>query len=47
MKKIGAVDACASLITPEAVKFWPKEFLHVLRGYKVEGRLTGERTRRR
>jgi hypothetical protein len=47
MKKIGAVDACASLITPEAVKFWPEEFLHILRRYKVEDRLTRERTRRR
>ena len=40
MEKIGAVDAWATLITPEGAKLWPEEFLHIFRRYKVEERMT-------
>ncbi len=40
MDRIGAVDAWASLITPEAARLWPEEFLHIFRRYKVEERMT-------
>ncbi len=35
MELIGAVDAWATLITPEGAKLWPEEFLHIFRRYKV------------
>ncbi len=35
MEQIGAVDAWATLITPEGAKLWPEEFLHIFRRYKV------------
>lgn len=38
--KIGAVDAWASCITPEAARNWPDEFRHVFRRYGSIGKLT-------
>jgi len=35
MEIVGAVDAWATLITREAARFWPEEFLHIFRRYKV------------
>ena len=39
MDKIGAIDAWASLITPEGATQWPEEFLHIFRRYKVDRRM--------
>lgn len=40
LEKIGAIDAWGSLITPEAAKLWPEEFLHIFRRYKVDDVMT-------
>lgn len=40
MERIGAIDAWASLITPEGAGHWPEEFLHIFRRYRVEERMT-------
>lgn len=37
--EIGAIDAWASCITPEAAKQWPDEFRHVFRRYGSIGKL--------
>ena len=39
MERIGAIDAWASLITPEGATQWPEEFLHIFRRYKVDRRM--------
>jgi len=39
-EKIGAIDAWGSLITPQAAKLWPEEFLHIFRRYKVDDVMT-------
>ncbi len=39
-EKVGAIDAWGSLITQEAAKLWPEEFLHIFRRYKVEEPMT-------
>lgn len=39
-ERVGAIDAWGSLITPEAAKLWPEEFLHIFRRYKVDRVMT-------
>lgn len=39
MDKIGAIDAWASLITPEGATQWPPEFVHIFKRYKVDRRM--------
>src|SRR3990167_1982476 len=39
MERIGAIDAWASLITPEGATQWPAEFVHIFKRYKVDRRM--------
>jgi uncharacterized protein len=39
MDRIGAIDAWATLVTPEGAKRWPPEFVHIFERYKVDRRM--------
>ena len=42
--QIGAIDAWATLITPEKSTLWPDSFWHIFRRYGVEQEFRGGKT---